>query len=105
MSQLIISYSHNHYRDENGDENDECSSGKPPMNKPLTAAGEKELLVVSDCRELLQLQLAFLPLPKRRELDGLFLASQIGGNGRVLQTSRSISHAMIFDHTCNREEQ
>ena len=40
---------------------------KPPMNKPLTAAGEKELLVasagekelfnlvVSDCRELLQL--------------------------------------------------
>ena len=28
---------------------------KPPMNKPLTAAGEKELLVASDCRELLQL--------------------------------------------------
>ena len=28
---------------------------KPPMNKPLTAAGEKELLVLSDCRELLQL--------------------------------------------------
>ena len=28
---------------------------KPPMNKPLAAAGEKELLVLSDCRELLQL--------------------------------------------------
>ena len=72
---------------------------KPPMNKPLTAAGEKELLVASDCRELLQLVQSTSTTPKRRELDGLFLVSQIGGNGGVLQTSRSISHAMIFDHT------
>ena len=28
---------------------------RPPMNKPLTVAGEKELLVASDCREFLQL--------------------------------------------------
>ena len=47
------SYSHYNYHDENGNEN--APVAKPPINKPLTAAGEKELQVSSDCRELLQL--------------------------------------------------
>ena len=50
LANVTIRYLHNNYHDENGDQNNRNASvAKPPMNKPLTAAGEKELLVVLDC--------------------------------------------------------